>query len=37
MGVYDIMTGFTLWQDLLKESRVLAHRQAHRISAWLGA
>ena len=36
MGVYDVMTGSTLWQALPKESQVLAHRQAHGISAWSG-
>ena len=37
MGVYDVTTGITLQQEVPKESRVLAHRKAHGISAWLGA
>ena len=26
MGVYDVMTGITLWRELPKESQVLVHR-----------
>ena len=37
MGVYDVTTGITLRREVPEELRVLAHRQAHGISARLGA